>query len=97
MKMYHHAKCLFESFIKARATTKIVEDADDLENFSSLTQEDKDMLNDLIKGEDGSKRGKHLARAAFILDPHAVGPGCHSDATLDFLPRFSMCASMKAL
>ena len=50
MKQYHHPRCIFETFIKARSTTKIIEEADNIEGFTDLQQDDKDMLNQLIKG-----------------------------------------------
>ena len=50
MKQYYHAHCLFETFIRARATTRIIEEADDIQGLSDLQQEDKDKLNQLIKG-----------------------------------------------
>ena len=51
MKQYHHPKCMFETFIKARATTKIIEGPDDLEGFAELKDEDKDAIKALIAGE----------------------------------------------
>ena len=50
MKHYHHASCLFETFLKARATTKIVEDSTDIEEFDSLKSEDQEMIEKLITG-----------------------------------------------
>ena len=50
MKMYFHPNCLFETFSRARPTTKVIEDADDLEGFTNLKQEDMDLINELIKG-----------------------------------------------
>jgi len=50
MKQWHHPKCLFEMFEKARATTKIIESTDEIEGFTDLTDEDKDMIKDLLKG-----------------------------------------------
>lgn len=49
MKQYFHAKCLFETFAKARSTTKVIENDDDIEGFSQLQQDDQDFVNDLIK------------------------------------------------
>ena len=50
MKQYFHAKCLFETFAKARSTTKVIDNDDDIEGFPQLQQEDQDLVNDLIKG-----------------------------------------------
>ncbi|XP_067951592.1 DNA ligase 3-like [Watersipora subatra] len=48
MKQWHHPKCLFEVFEKARATTKIIDTPDEIEGFSDLLTEDKEMLKALI-------------------------------------------------
>lgn len=49
MKQYHHPSCLFETFLRAKATTRIIEDLTDVENHDVLTDEDKAMIQDLIK------------------------------------------------
>ena len=51
MKQYHHAECLFETFVKARATTKIIEELDDLQGFGDLEQADKDRIKRLLDGK----------------------------------------------
>lgn len=48
MKQWYHPACMFETLQRARATTKKVEEADDLEGFDDLKQEDKDTVNQLI-------------------------------------------------
>jgi len=50
MKQWFHPACLFETFVRARATTKKIEDPDDVDGFSDLQQDDKDKILDLIKG-----------------------------------------------
>jgi len=49
MKNYHHPACMFETFKKARATTKIIEDPSDLEGWSDIKQEDKEPILQLIR------------------------------------------------
>jgi len=49
MKNYHHPSCLFQTFINARATTKIIEDAGDLEGWSEIKSEDQKTILTLIK------------------------------------------------
>jgi DNA ligase-3 len=41
MKSYYHVDCLFDSFKNARATTKIIESADDIDSFGSIEEKDK--------------------------------------------------------
>ena len=52
MKMYHHPKCIFDIFKKARATTKIIEDPTDLEGWEDVEQKDREMILKLIKETD---------------------------------------------
>ncbi|XP_052819765.1 DNA ligase 3-like [Mya arenaria] len=49
MKQWFHPPCIFETFVRARATTKKIEDPDDVEGFSDLQQDDKDKILGLIK------------------------------------------------
>lgn len=50
MKSYFHIKCLFESFKRAKATTKVIESTDDIDGYASLESDDKNSVIDLIKG-----------------------------------------------
>lgn len=51
MKQYYHTECLFETFKRVRANTKIIESADDIEDFASINKSDKDKIVDLIKSK----------------------------------------------
>lgn len=51
MKQYYHLDCLFQTFVRARATTKIIESVDDIENFSSIEKQDKAAINELISSK----------------------------------------------
>jgi hypothetical protein len=51
MKQWFHPSCIFETFVRARATTKKIEEPDDMEGFGDLKQEDKDAINQLIDGK----------------------------------------------
>lgn len=48
MKQWYHPSCMFETFKRARATTKKIEEPEDMEGFGDLQQEDKDSLNKMI-------------------------------------------------
>jgi DNA ligase-3 len=50
MKSYFHINCLFDSFKRAKATTKVIESTDDVEGFIDLNDDDKNSIIDLIKG-----------------------------------------------
>lgn len=39
MKQYHHPKCLFDAFSRAKSTTKVIEDPGDIEGWSNVNSE----------------------------------------------------------
>lgn len=51
MKQWYHLPCVFETFTRARATTKVVESPADLDGFTDLRDEDKEEVKKFIKGE----------------------------------------------
>jgi DNA ligase-3 len=50
MKQYHHANCLFETFVRARPTTRVILEPDDVHGYDDLTEEDQAVINKLIDG-----------------------------------------------
>ncbi len=58
MKQYYHIKCLFESFERSRATTRVIESPADIDEWASLEQSDKDDLLKLIKDLDTKRAAK---------------------------------------
>ncbi|EDO37995.1 predicted protein [Nematostella vectensis] len=55
MKQWYHVKCIFDSFSRARATTKKIEDAEDLDGFVDMKQDDQNTIKQLISGLSGKK------------------------------------------
>ncbi len=49
MKLYHHPACIFETFKRARATTKIIEDPGDLDGWENVKDDDKEEVKKLIR------------------------------------------------
>ncbi|PAA79582.1 hypothetical protein BOX15_Mlig020357g5, partial [Macrostomum lignano] len=58
MKMWYHAGCLFSTFERARATTRVVESLDDLDGAESLQDADKKLLQRLIDDLAEKRRNK---------------------------------------
>lgn len=62
MKQYYHIECMFESFQRARATTKIIEAVDDIEDYADLSKEDQkkvvESLDELVKIKSGKSKPK---------------------------------------
>lgn len=51
MKQWHHPKCIFETFERARATTKIIDSTDEIDGFADLNDDDKELIKTLINGK----------------------------------------------
>lgn len=51
IKQYYHLKCLFETFAKAKATTKVIETVDEIEGFQQLEEADKKEIIDILKSK----------------------------------------------
>jgi len=61
MTLWYHAACAFNTLKRARATTKKIEDAGDLDGFEDLKKSDQKTIRDLIEGggddESSGKKG----------------------------------------
>jgi len=49
MKMYYHVECLFDTFSRARSTTKTIESVDDIDGFAAIQKPDQKSIIELIK------------------------------------------------
>lgn len=64
MKQYFHVNCLFEMLFKARPTTKVIEDSDEIEGFEDLNPEDQSDVQALVdelvekRSKDGPSEAK---------------------------------------
>ena len=47
--MFHHPECIFETFKRVRATTKVIEDPGDLDGWEALEEKDKEPILKLIR------------------------------------------------
>lgn len=52
MVMWYHARCIFNTFIRARTSTRIIESPDDIEGFENLEPEDQAMIRRIIDGSE---------------------------------------------
>ena len=50
MRQYHHVKCMFETFVRARPTTKIITEPDDIRGFDDLEESDQQSISETIDG-----------------------------------------------
>jgi DNA ligase-3 len=58
MKIYHHVACMFDTFLHARATTKIIESSTDLDGWLNITPLDREIILEHIKRVLATKANK---------------------------------------
>lgn len=63
MKMYHHVPCIFESFLHARATTKIIESSTDLDGWSNISPLDREIILEQIKQTQIARANKPASKS----------------------------------
>ncbi|KAI3389664.1 hypothetical protein SNEBB_001377 [Seison nebaliae] len=56
MKSWYHVPCIFDTFTRARPTTKIIDSTEDLQGFSILDKEDRKEIIHLISKQSSSKK-----------------------------------------
>mmetsp|Transcript_33571 Transcript_33571/g.105144 ORF Transcript_33571/g.105144 Transcript_33571/m.105144 type:complete len:307 (-) Transcript_33571:76-996(-) len=50
--MWYHARCIFNTFLRSRKSTRVIESVEDLEGFHDIRQEDQDLLRRIIAGNE---------------------------------------------
>jgi DNA ligase 3 len=58
MKVYHHVPCMFDTFLHARATTKIIDSSTDLDVYANISQADRQSILDQIKRIETARTSK---------------------------------------
>ena len=58
MKQHHHPACLFESFKRVKATTKIIDEPDDMEGWDAINKEDQEVILKLIRAHESFAANK---------------------------------------
>ncbi|CAK6977484.1 DNA ligase 3 [Scomber scombrus] len=96
MKEWYHVKCIFEKLVRARATTKKIEDITDLEGWEELQDEDKEFINkqvsDLMAKVNASPKKKVQAKSN--TTSQLMGPP--ADPSLNAPRKFSGFTATKA-
>lgn len=59
MKMWHHVSCLFDQFLAQRATTKRIENSDDIDGWDNLDGNDQEELLKCIEESEKKIAEKH--------------------------------------
>jgi DNA ligase-3 len=63
MKIYHHVPCMFETFLHARATTRIIESSTDLDGWSNISPADREIILDQINQTQAAKANKPASKS----------------------------------
>jgi len=63
MKIYHHVPCIFDTFLHARATTKIIESSTDLDGWSDISPLDREIISDQIKRIQTARANKPASKS----------------------------------
>ena len=69
MKQFYHIDCLFDTFKRAKATTKIIEETDDIENFSSANEKDKKKIIEAIEEIEKARKPKISSQTKLNFKP----------------------------
>lgn len=76
---WHHVACLFEMFIKQRATTKRIEDPEeDVKGWERLSDEDKQLVLDRLKELEKSCNYPNAREHSSVLDYRSVALGARN-------------------
>ena len=62
MKQFHHPECLFDAFKRCKATTKVIEDAGDIEGWENVKSPDKNAVLTLIKELSKSRKPNNASK-----------------------------------
>jgi DNA ligase-3 len=63
MKIYHHVPCIFDTFLHARATTKIIESSTDLDGWLDISPVDREIILDQIKRIQTARANKPASKS----------------------------------
>lgn len=56
--MWYHARCIFNTFTRARQSTRRIEHPDDIDGFESLAADDQALLRRIIEGAEDLRKTK---------------------------------------
>lgn len=62
--MWYHARCIFNTFLRSRKTTRTIESVDDLEGFGEIRLEDQEMLRRVIAGNEDVRTARNRSTSA---------------------------------
>jgi DNA ligase-3 len=63
MKIYHHVPCIFDTFLHARATTKIIESSTDIDGWTGISPLDREIILERIKEVQTARANKPAGKS----------------------------------
>lgn len=63
MKLYHHVPCMFDTFLNARATTKVIESSTDLDGWLDISPADREIILQHIKQTQEARANKAATKS----------------------------------
>lgn len=73
--MWYHARCIFNTFLRSRKVTRVIESAEDLEGFEDVQLEDQAMLRRFIDGSEDVRGARGRAGGKRSLETPEKGSG----------------------
>lgn len=56
--MWHHARCIFNTFLRSKKSTRVIESPEDLEGFEKVEPDDQDFLRRIIAGQEDVRKAQ---------------------------------------
>lgn len=73
--MWHHARCIFNTFQRSRKNTRVIESVDDLEGFRDLRVEDQALLQRIIAGHEDLSKARFRSSDGLTPQKRVAGAG----------------------
>lgn len=55
---WHHARCIFNTFLRSKKSTRLIESEDDIEDFNLISMEDQALLRRIIAGAEDLRKAR---------------------------------------
>lgn len=67
--LWHHARCIFNSFLRSKKSTRLIESEDDIEDFNVISMEDQSLLRRIIAGSEDLRKARFADGQAAFTTP----------------------------
>lgn len=81
MMMWYHGRCIFNSFLRARKTTRTIQGEHDIEGFGNLHDDDKNLVRRMIEGNEDLRKATARGTEG-VSTPAPKGPRGGADGIM---------------